>query len=284
MQTVEAAEVKWGAWIGEGWQMFTSQWLAWVAIMLVFLLLIIVPIAPIYAFMIAAQLASAGDPEAQTETPALLFMLLPVLYLAIILGSSYLMTGAYRAAFKQMRGGKISVSDLFSGGDAFLRAAGGVVLVGLLASVGALFCILPAFAVVGLLYFTLPLIVERKLGVFDAMRTSFEKTKGRWFMFALFAIVVSLLAQLGSVACGIGVLATFPLYFTINAVAYRDLFGMPGAQHFLEQQVPPSAGYAQPWSSPGEAPKPALQCPRCGATGLAPGARFCNLCGANLTG
>lgn len=283
MQPVGVADVKWGEWIGEGWQMFVNQWLGWVLIMLVFLILIMIPLAPVYAFVIAAQLASAGSGDVPVEPPAFFWVFLPVFYLVIILGASFLMAGAYRAAFKQMRGGQVSVSDLFSGGDVFLRVAGGVVLTGLLTAAGAIFCILPGFIAVGLFYFTVPLIIDKNLGVIDAMKASLEVTKARWYMFALFAIVVSLLAQVGSVACGVGMLATFPLYFTINTVAFRDLFGVQGARSFLQQQTP-SAGYAQQWSAPPEAPKPTQECPRCGATGLAVGAKFCNLCGANLAG
>ncbi len=273
--------VRWGEWIGEGWQMFVNQWQSWVLLMLVFMLLILIPLAPLYAFIFAAQLATMGDPELQAEAPTYLLALMPLFYLVIIFGSSYLMSGAYRAAFKQMRGGQVSVKDLFTGGDVFLRVAGGAVLVGLLVMVGFLLCVLPGLAVLGLFYFTMPLIVERKLGVIDAMKASFEVTKGHWFMFVLFAVVVSLLAQLGSVACGVGMLATFPLFFTINAVAFRDLFGVPGAQHFLPQQVPYSAGYSQP-GTPGGGSLPTRNCPRCGATGIAASARFCNVCGGNL--
>ena len=284
MQEMEAPNVKWGEWIGEGWQMFASQWLTWVLMMLVFLILIMIPIAPIYIYVIGAQLAAAtANPDSPPEAPTFLFLLMPVFYLVILLGSAFLMSGAYKAAFKQMRGGRIAIGDLFSGGDVFLRVAGGVLLTAILAGIGAVFCILPAFAVAGLLYFTTPLIIEKQLGVIDAMKASFNRTKGHWFMFTLFAIVVGILAQLGSVACGIGMLATFPLLFTINSVAFRDLFGVSGAQSFAQQPAN-SAGYAQPWTAPDQPPTATRQCPRCGAPGLAAGARFCNVCGANLVG
>lgn len=281
MQNMDAPNVKWGEWIGEGWQMFVSQWQSWVVLMLVFLIIIMIPIVPVYVLAIGAQLAAATDPDNPPEAPTMLFAFLPIFYLVIILGSAYLMCGAYKAAFKQLRGGRVAVSDLFSGGDVFLKAAGGFVLTAILTGIGAVFCILPGLVVAGLLYFTMPLIIERRLGVFEAMQTSFERTKGQWLMFALFAIVVGILAQIGSVACGVGILVTFPLYFTINAVAYRDLFGVSGAQSFAPQAASAS-GYAQPWTAPEEPPQANKQCPRCGATGLAAGAKFCNVCGANL--
>jgi hypothetical protein len=303
MQSMDAPEVRWGEWIGEGWQMFVNQWMSWILMMLVLFLAIAVPVIPIYVIfaiaMAATAEASGGDPGA---LPLLFFPVFGLVAVAIVLGASYLSSGAYRAAFKQMRGESISVGDLFSGGDVFLRVAGAVLLIGILASIGSILCIFPAFVVAGLLYFTLPLIIERNMGVIEAMQTSFERTKGNWLMFTLFALVVQLLASLGQLACGVGLLASYPLLFTISAVAFRDVFGMPGARHFLGQQSapppPPSAYAPQSWSQPSAVPPPpppqpqpqpqagveSVVCPRCGSRAASQTAKFCNVCGANLRG
>ncbi len=281
MQQAEAPTVKWGEWIGEGWQMFAEQWQQWVLLMLVFILLIAVPVAPLYVFLIAAQMTTVNDSSSAEPSPAI-FLLMPLIYIVILGGSSFLMAGAYRAAFKQLRGGTIAISDLFSGGDVFLKVLGGFLLVVILSMIGAVFCILPAFVVAGLFAYTQPLIIDGRLGVIDAMKASFDRTKGSWLMFTLFVFVVSLLAQIGSVACGIGLLATFPLLFTIQTVAYRDLFGVPGARRFLDRPVPPPSAYSASWSQPAATPPPG-NCPRCGAS-IAATAKFCNVCGSSLQG
>ena len=281
MQQPEAPTVKWGEWIGEGWQMFAEQWQQWVLLMLVFILLIAIPVAPLYLFILGAQISMANDPSS-AEPPTAIFALMPLIYIVILGGSSFLMAGAYRAAFKQLRGGTIAISDLFSGADVFLKVLGGFLLVAILSMIGAVFCILPAFVVAGLFAYTQPLIIEGRLGVIDAMKASFDRTKGNWLMFTLFVFVVSLLAQVGSVACGIGLLATFPLLFTIQTVAYRDLFGVPGARHFLDRPVPPPSAYSESFSQAGAAPKPA-NCPRCGAA-IVGTPKFCNICGSSLQG
>jgi hypothetical protein len=280
MQQAEAPTVKWGEWIGEGWQMFAEQWQQWVLLMLVFIVLIAVPVVPLYLFIIGAQLATVNEPSA--EPPTAIFLLMPLIYIVILGGSSFLMAGCYRAAFKQLRGGTIAVSDLFSGGDVFWKVLGGFLLVAILSMIAAVFCILPALVVAGLFAYTQPLIIEGRLGVIDAMKASFDRTKGSWFMFTLFVLVVSLLAQIGSVACGVGLLATFPLLFTIQTVAYRDLFGVSGARHFLDRPVPPPSAYSATFSQPGATP-PSGHCPRCGAN-IVPTAKFCNICGSSLQG
>ena len=75
-----------------------------------------------------------------------------------------------------------------------------------------------------------PMIVEGGKGTIDAIKASVEVTKRDWIMFTLFAIALGLIAGAGGIACGVGVLATYPLLFLGHALAYRDLVGMPGAQ------------------------------------------------------
>ncbi|MCW5971614.1 MAG: hypothetical protein KIT57_24155 [Blastocatellales bacterium] len=303
MQPMSAPEVRWGEWIGEGWQMFVNQWLNWVLIILAFFALIMVPVIPIYIVMVilVGVTAEAGGGDA---APLLVFPLFAIMAVVLVLASSYLMSGAYKTAFKQMRGETIAVGDLFSGGDVFLRVAGAVLLMGLVVAIGGLLCLIPGLIAAGLLYFTVPLIIERNMGVIEAMQTSFERTKGNWLMFTLFALVVQFLASLGQLACGVGILASYPLLFTISAVAFRDTFGLSGARQFIgEQQMPPppSAYTPQSWAQPSSAPPPqpgfqppppappqpgeaAVVCPRCGSRAASGTAKFCNVCGTNLRG
>jgi hypothetical protein len=146
-----------------------------------------------------------------------------------------------------------------------------------------LVCIIPAFIVGGLLLFTLPLIIERDMGVFEAMRASREVTGRNLVMFTLFAIVAQLIASAGTYACYIGLLATWPLLFTMTAVAYRDCFGVEGALSFREPASSPAGGYAP---APSFYPQPAedqsRDCPAC-HTSLPANAQFCYNCGTNLS-
>jgi hypothetical protein len=128
-------------------------------------------------------------------------------------------------------------------------------------------------------------------------------------MFTIFALALSVIASAGSIACGVGVLATAPLAFLGHALAYRDLVGIPGAQWQEPGQgqytPPPAPDYrpyapstppvAPSWATPTEvsmpvtappvappAPEPANKiCPHCGAT-LARVVNFCNQCGRSL--
>ena len=293
MTTDARPPVKWGDWIGEGWKMFTEQWQGWAKLALGFLLAIVLPTMAVVLVIYIVALASAAGSRSSTGPvppdlsiiPALLMLAAyGLLLIWIVPATAFITAGMYRAAFKQLRGGKIEFRDLFSGRDCFFRLLGAMLLEGMLAGIGVLFCIIPAFLVTGLLYFTHPLTVERGLGVTDAMRESYELTKKNLFMFVLFATVVGLLAQIGANACYIGLLATYPLRFTIGAVAYRDSFGMPGARSFL---VPAqaAASYGATLETPAAAPPPPpvveKVCPNCQCP-LPASAVFCPRCGRNI--
>jgi uncharacterized membrane protein len=319
MEQSTVPEVKWGEWIGGGWQMLMDRWQVWVPMMLVFILAMIIPILPVYLLLLGAGLAT--DPS-DPGSGAAIGLLAPVVGLVggliVLCMVGFLLGGVYRTAFKQMRGEPISIGDLFSGKDLIVNMLITIFLVALCAMGGALLCILPAFIVAGLLMFAMPLVAERGLSPMDALRTSFEKTKGNWLMFTLFAFVVTLIGSVGQLACYVGLLVTYPLQFLITAVAYRDLFGVRGAgggiaapqayaspswqQGGQPSYMPPPPQFAPPSQPQSFNPPPQqieeplpptavmppavpapeqISCPHCKAQ-LTRTARFCNYCGKPL--
>ncbi|MGH9799453.1 MAG: zinc-ribbon domain-containing protein [Blastocatellia bacterium] len=284
MHEMNPPNVRW-EWIGEGWQMFAEKWQVWVVQILVMLLIFAVPVVPFYVMMFSMQLGATDDqlPEWSPVVVVLAFGI----GLLLFLGGPFFYSGFCKTAFKQLRGEQITVGDLFSGGDVFLRVLGAAIVIGILAAIGTLLCILPGLVVAGLLYFTLPLIIERDLSISEAISASYEAAKANWLMFTLFAIVVSFLSGLGALACGVGVLATYPLQFTVAAVAYRDVFGVTGARKFTGSNQPqyPTNYAPQSFVPPpqfGEASQPeptTVICTNCG-TMINPPSRFCSKCGS----
>lgn len=263
-------KVRFGEWIGEGWNMFAEQWKVWVVNALVLSLVTVVPAVGIYILMFVVAAASAGSGSAGLGVAMLALIFVGVIMLVLL--STYLVGGMYHTAFKQLRGEAISTRDLFSAGDCFPTLLGAAILVGILVMIGALLCVIPAFIVAGALYFTLPLVVERRLSVGEAIQTSRDATRGDLFMFVLFALVVSLIAQAGSYLCYVGMLVTWPLQFTIGAIAYRDCFGVPGARSFASKPAPPHAYGAPPPS--GYQPAPPQQWPGYGSSAEPPSAVY----------
>lgn len=255
-------KVRFGDWIGEGWNMFAEQWKVWVMNSLVLSLVTVVPAIAAYIFLFFAAAASAQSNSAGVGL-VLLVLIFGVIGLLIFL-SSYLVCGMYHTAFKQLRGEPISIRDVFSAGESFPRFLGAAIVIGILAMIGFVLCVIPAFIVLGALYFTLPLVVERRLSIGDAIQRSRDATRGDLLMFVLFAFVVSIIAQAGSYLCYVGMLVTWPLQYTIAAIAYRDCFGVAGARSFASKAAPPHAYGAPPPS--GYQPAPAQGWPDYGSS------------------
>ncbi|MDQ3009966.1 MAG: zinc-ribbon domain-containing protein [Acidobacteriota bacterium] len=293
MREALSATVRWGEWIGEGWQMFAEKWKVWVVQMLVVFLVFAIPFVPFYLMALAIQLRASQTNE-PPQLPEMFLPLMVVLMVVALFGVAFFWAGLYKTAFKQLRGEPISVRDLFSGGDVFLRIIGAFIVLTILGILGLALCILPYFVVLGALHFTIPLIVERNLSVGEAISASYNATKSNWFMFVLFVLALSALASLGAFACYIGLVVSYPLYFTITVIAYRDVFGVAGARSFSANQQQYSTSYSgQSWSSSGAVPPPPqfntpqepeqtlTICPNCGTT-ISRAARFCNKCGNPL--
>lgn len=274
-------EVKLGDWISEGFRMFAEQWQAWVLQTLVVVVILFVLMAIEFLGFIAVATVlgtTLGD-----ASPVLILMMLPVfLSVSMIVGSG-LICGMYKTAFKQLQGGKIELGDLFTGMDRFVPVMLAQLCIGVLTMVGFVLCIIPAFIVAGLLYFTMPLIIHKKLNVFEAMGMSIEVTKQNLLMFILYAFLVQLISQVGSYACYIGLLATFPLQFTMGVMAFRDCFGVEGARSFQPPAQTNAASYSAPppgWP-PSAVPPQNVVCPSC-QTPMPPGAQFCPACGGGM--
>jgi hypothetical protein len=275
-------QVRFGDWINEGWNMFVAQWRGWVIMSLGLFCVVALPIIVLVFFMYAAMIASAvgargGGADASPFVALTFFGGIFLIVLITLPISVLLIGGMYRAAFKQLRGGRVQFSDLFSTRDCYWKLLGATILHGLLITVASFFCVIPGWIVGGLLFFAVPLVVERNLGPVEALQLSVEVTKKNWVMFTLFALLVQIIASLGSVLCYIGLLASWPLLFTMTAAAYKDTLGLAGMPPVPSSAVWQAPEYPPPPVNP---PQPSTRlCPNCQAS-LPLEAQFCFRCGA----
>src|SRR5215813_2725095 len=101
MQQVNAPGVRW-EWISEAWNLFTKQWSVWVLMILVMGLIgfaVYLPFIGVIGMMMPTP--QVGEPF---EFPKGIFILYPIMVLAIFGVSSWLVSGLYNAAFKQISG------------------------------------------------------------------------------------------------------------------------------------------------------------------------------------
>lgn len=95
----------------------------------------------------------------------------------------------------------------------------------------AIFCVLLIAEIpigiyaVGSLLFTLPLIIDRRLPVMDAIMVSWRVANRNLGFLFLLGVLSLVLGFLGTLACVIGLLVTMPLVSGMWAAAYEDLLG-----------------------------------------------------------
>jgi hypothetical protein len=193
--------------------------------------------------------------------------------LGILLGP--MMCGLFMVFFKKRRGEQIEFGTMFKGFDYFGQSViasvlhtvpilviviGGyiafyaVVLVGALAmgndSSGAgvilmilFFLVFWAVMMVLLILvslgftFSYPLIVDRGLQGFDAVKLSFKAAMANLVPLLGLALLSALLGTVGLLACGVGIYFVIPISYAAIAVAYEQVFGLSNST--LSGQVPP---------------------------------------------
>lgn len=104
---------------------------------------------------------------------------------------------------------------------------------------GVLLMLVLAIPLAALLFMSTPLIVDRKVGAWEAISQSFRALKPHFWSAALLLLVLGLINMGGFAACCVGILFTFPLSYIAIALVYRDLFGLNGAS-------PQNPGYTPP--------------------------------------
>ncbi len=131
---------------------------------------------------------------------------------------------------------KPEVGDIFKGFSYFLQSFLFILVWGvglfvisfilnLIPCIGQVASICFIFAAQTFLMFGLFLIAEKNMDFWPASMDSFDKVKTNFWPFLALFIVANIIGCLGAIACGIGVVVTLPIFSCILAVGYRDLYG-----------------------------------------------------------
>jgi hypothetical protein len=252
MQTPENAspnaEISFGA-ISEAVEQFKNNAGTWVVAVLIVGVITLVLYGILEAFGLSSFRHSVVIPTTPGVPPVMPnpFAMMPLIFGFGVVGliiNSLLGAGLFRMATKQARGEAISISDLFDFGDVAVQAIIASILIAIILDIGFLLCFLPGLVLTGLLMFTFPLIVDKKMGAVEAISASFNALKGQWLMATFFAIVVGVIYMIGAMLCGIGALVTAPIALLSITILYRNFF--------ISSSSPPSAGQAfEPAIPPG---------------------------------
>lgn len=164
---------------------------------------------------VISGLASDRHPQDGVSNSSLLGLLL----------SAWMACGYWTLIFSFMDGKKRPFEDLFTQLKPFWRVLGGSLLVGLIIAVGLAFLIAPGIYFLLKYQFTVPLIVDRNLGITDAMRRSAQMTDGIKMSLLVFDLTCLGVMILGAICLGVGVFVAIPVFWLAMASVYRKLSG-----------------------------------------------------------
>ncbi len=141
-----------------------------------------------------------------------------------------LIAGGWRFLLNLVRRREASIGDIFTGmGEAPVAVVAGAIVSMILILLGYCLCILPGiYLTLGYAFF-IPLILDRRMGFWEALETSRKAVTPQWLPVLLLGLITIGLGILGVLACFVGILFAAPLSYLMWAYAYEDLFGGEGA-------------------------------------------------------
>lgn len=215
--------------IGEAWKFLLAAPGQWIAATFLMVLLALLFAGPLY---VLGFMQMIGKPNPEIEDILLMYAFMILAALLGYVGQAVGFGGMYHMALKQIQGEPAQLKDMFSLGGSSLLAhivVGFVISVGVV--IGSIACYLPAFLIGGLLMFSQPILIHQKIGPWAALTQSWNLLKKHIWMAAAFYLVISLVASAGAIACGVGMLFSYPLYPLAVSLVYRDfMHAMYGQQ------------------------------------------------------
>jgi len=136
-----------------------------------------------------------------------------------------MMVGITIMGIRHSQGRSVSAGSIF---NYFHRAPAAILwyfLMTLLIMLGYLLLILPGIYLSFAYMFSLPLMVEKNLGVWTALEVSRKAVTRIWFRAAGFLVLISLLIALGIIPLGIPLIWIVPWVTLAFAMLYFKLFG-----------------------------------------------------------
>ena len=222
----------WGIWevIGVAWETFKQNMGMLIGGFVLMVVCVYALIIPIVLLMLpAAGFGASTAPSSQYFESMVTGMML--LYPVMIAAEVFFFIGWFRFCLAALRGEALSLGTIFSGGKRLVPTFFAFVLVYICSMVGMFFLIVPGF-IVGLgLSMVVPLVVDSKLSISEAMSASWEAMKGHKFRLFLFWVVTSILTMLFAiVTLYLGMLFVLPLLSLAFAEIYMCVTGRRSAE------------------------------------------------------
>lgn len=200
-------------------------------VILPFLLVIYIPLFPMYAGMLSNMGSSAEvQPFVENISGWMLFVWIIVIFFLSFLIQPFILSiaGNFLRVCKNKDLDQEAVTDGYFG--LLKKHFGKMVLLSLatmgIALLAALLCYLPIFYVMVPLQLILPVLAfNESMSVSEIIKASFKLGNKYWLILFGLIIVSSLLASLGILLCGIGIIVTSYYQYIVIYYCYKDSVG-----------------------------------------------------------
>lgn len=133
--------------------------------------------------------------------------------------------GLFWFMLKKIRGAEAGAGDAFAGfGSAFGQLALLGMVRGVLLLAGFALLIIPGIYLSVAWVFSDALVVDKRLGFWEAMEMSRKAVTKHWLTVFCLLLLVGLVMVAGLLACCIGVIVTVPIGYVAMMFAYEDIF------------------------------------------------------------
>jgi len=156
-----------------------------------------------------------------------------ILLVTLVSGPVYtvFMAGLFKYYLKLIRGEGAGLGDAFSG---FGPSIGQLILLNLvmtfLTLIGYALCLVPGIYLAVAWFFSIPLVIDRRMNFWEAMEASRKLVNKHWFLVFAFLLVYGFLSMAGLIACCIGIFVSIPIGLGALMYAYETIFSSADAQ------------------------------------------------------
>ena len=102
------------------------------------------------------------------------------------------------------------------------------ILIYVFVAVGFMLLILPGIYLSVAYIFVYPLMVDKKMGIWEAMETSRKAVTKKWFTVFGVMLSMALITILSALPLGIGLIWTLPMGYLVYGILYSTVFGYEG--------------------------------------------------------
>lgn len=159
-------------------------------------------------------------------SPSAAIAITVVLQLVQLVITAPLMTGLFMIAIKRASGQPVTAFMVFDYFPKTLPLFLTYLLMMLLIAIGLVLLVIPGIYLMLAYALALPLLVNKNLGIWEALETSRKGITPCWFRFLGYGILAILLMIVASLPLLIGLIWVMPWIYVAVGIIYRELFGV----------------------------------------------------------